>query len=175
MASREIVRLADPVPVVHWACYNAVVKVAVLSGRALALVLLAWSLLRVLAGYLRKQQPGMVRFERNYGAERLAAITPAERRWLVQFSRCVACGRCDVGEAERVLSSGGAYPGLMQLVVASSRSMPDFDAAAQGFAHVPDEVLRSKVRCCPTGVPFPELAVFVRAKSQLPPDLETAA
>ncbi|MFX5126519.1 hypothetical protein ABTC57_18885, partial [Acinetobacter baumannii] len=76
------------------------------------------------------------------------------------------CGRCDVGESERVAASKGAYPGLMQIVLASSRSMPDFDAAAIAFEHVPDEVLAAKERVCPTLVPLRDLARFVRRKAE---------
>jgi len=65
-----------------------------------------------------------------------------------------------------VAASRGAYPGLMQLVLASTRSMPDFDAAARAFSHVPDTVLECKVARCPVQVPFPELARFVRAQAQ---------
>jgi succinate dehydrogenase/fumarate reductase-like Fe-S protein len=138
----------------------------VLSGRALALVLLAWSLIRVLARYLGKQLPGMVQFRAHYGAERLLSIDRDQRAALVRFSRCIACGRCDVGEADRIMASAGAYPGLMQLVRASSRSIPDFDAAARGFAHVPRDVLVAKAAVCPTGVPFLQLATFVRGNAQ---------
>jgi len=122
--------------------------------------------MRVLVRYLGKQLPGMVQFQSNYGADRLLSIERSERDGLVRFSRCIACGRCDVGEADRIMASAGAYPGLMQLVCASSRSIPDFDAAARGFAHVPEDVLRAKVAVCPTQVPFLQLATFVRHKAQ---------
>ena len=49
-----------------------------------------------------------------------------------RFGRCIACGLCDRGEGARIARSGGAYRGLMELVLASSRSMPDFAAAARG-------------------------------------------
>jgi hypothetical protein len=55
----------------------------------------------------------------------------------------------------------------MAIVLASSRSMPDFDAAAIALDHVPDEVLAAKEEICPTGVPFVALARFVRAKAAL--------
>lgn len=141
-------------------------SVGVLSGRALALFLLAWSLLKVLLKRAFTQQtPGLTQFHQNYGTEGLAPIDRAEREQMARFSRCIACGRCDIGEAERVVASGGAYPGLMQLTLASTRSMPDYDAAARGFAHVPAEVLRAKSRTCPVRIPFAELAAFVSAKS----------
>jgi succinate dehydrogenase/fumarate reductase-like Fe-S protein len=138
----------------------------VVSGRALALVILAWSLIKVVAKLLfTKQPPGLMVFHDNYGSEGLSAIEPAERDDLEQFSRCIACGRCDHGEAERIATSRGEYPGLMQLVLASTRSMPDYDAAARGFAHIPEETLGEKTQICPVRIPFRRLAEFVRAKA----------
>lgn len=137
-----------------------------LSGRALALALLFWSLVRVVARLLfTTQPPGLKQFNDNYGSEGLIPIDKSERDALSSFSRCIACARCDFGEAERIAASEGQYPGLMQLVLASSRSMPDFDAAARGFDCVPASVLRGKVKRCPVGIPFLALADFVRAKA----------
>lgn len=137
----------------------------VLSGRALALALLARSLLKVILDRAFGAKTGIALFHENYDADRLPAVDAAERAEIVRFSRCIACGRCDVGEAERIARSGGAYPGLMRVVLASSRSMPDFDAAALALEHVPDEVLAAKEDACPTGVPFVSLARFVRNKA----------
>jgi succinate dehydrogenase/fumarate reductase-like Fe-S protein len=137
----------------------------VLSGRALALAVLAKALFEVTVDKLFGGRPGLVIFHENYDADRLPPLDPAEREQLVRFSRCIACGRCDAGEGERIARSKGAYPGLMAVVLASSRSMPDFDAAALALAHVPDEVLAAKEDVCPTGVPFVALARFVRAKA----------
>ncbi|MDI1478770.1 hypothetical protein [Polyangium sp. y55x31] len=142
-----------------------------LSGRALALVVLAWSLLKVLVGRLFGRKTGLPLFHENYDADGLPALDPAERERVASFSRCIACGRCDVGEADRIAASGGEYPGLMTIVLSSSRSMPDYDAAARSLAHVPMEVLAQKEEICPTRVPFVELARFVRSKAgskQLP-------
>ncbi len=138
-----------------------------LSGRPLALFILAWSLVKVLLKKLfGRPRPGIAQFHANYDGEGLSALDQAERDGLARFSGCIACGRCDVGEAERVIASRGEYPGLMQLVLASSRSMPDYDAAAQGFAHVPEKVLRAKTAACPVAIPFAELAAFVKAKAR---------
>jgi hypothetical protein len=84
---------------------------------------------------------------------------------MTAFGRCIACGLCDRGEADRIARSGGAYRGVMALVLAASRSMPDFRAAAYSFSFVPDEVLAEKERICPTGVPFRDIARFVRDKA----------
>ncbi len=137
-----------------------------LSGRALALVVLAWSLLKVLVGRIFGRKTGLALFHENYDADGLPALEPAERERIASFSRCIACGRCDLGEADRMAASGGEYPGLMMIVLSSSRSMPDYDAAARSLAHVPLEVLAQKEEICPTRVPFVELARFVRSKAQ---------
>lgn len=138
----------------------------VLSGRALALAVLVWSMLKVTLDRLFGVKTGLPLFLENYGPDRLPPVDADERAELARFSGCVACGRCDVGESERVAASKGAYPGLMQIVLASSRSMPDFDAAAIAFEHVPDEVLAAKERVCPTLVPLRDLARFVRRKAE---------
>jgi hypothetical protein len=92
-------------------------------------------------------------------------VTPQQREAMSGFGKCVACGLCDRGEAERIAASGGAYSGVMLLMVSASRSMPDFAAAARGFACVPDEVLGDKERICPARVPMRRIAAFVREKS----------
>lgn len=136
-------------------------------GRIRALLLLAGALvLTLLRRLFGSRKIGLAAFRRNYDADRLPPVTPAERERLTRFGRCIACGLCDRGEAERIQRSGGAYPGLMQLVLAGSRSMPDFTAAAQGFAMIPEPVLEEKERICPTGVPFRELARFVQEKAK---------
>lgn len=136
-----------------------------LSGRALALAILAWSLVKVLVARMRGERTGLALFHENYDPDRLPPVTPEEREEIASFSRCIACGRCDIGEAERIAASRGAYPGLMSIVLGSARSMPDFDAAALALEHVPEEVLAEKEAICPTGVPFRALARFVRAKA----------
>lgn len=142
-------------------------KNVVVSGRVLALVLLAWSLVKVLVARAFGVVTGLPKFLSNYDADRLPPIAPTERDALPSFSRCVACGRCDLGEGQRIADSRGAYPGLMAIVLASSRSMPDHDAAALALAHVPDEVLAAKTAICPTRVPFLALAKFVRHKAEV--------
>ncbi len=138
-----------------------------LSGRALALVVLAWSLLKVLVGRLLGRKTGLPLFHENYDPDGLPPLDADERGRIASFSRCIACGRCDLGEAERITRSKGEYQGLMTIVLSSSRSMPDFDAASLALAHVPEQVLKEKQKVCPTDVPFVELAQFVRAKARV--------
>ncbi|UQA56468.1 hypothetical protein [Polyangium aurulentum] len=137
-----------------------------LTGRALALVVLAWSLVKVFFSRLFGRKTGLPLFHENYDADGLPSLDASERDMIASFSRCIACGRCDVGESERIARSGGQYPGLMSIVLASSRSMPDYDAAARSLAHVPDSVLAEKEKICPVDVPFVALARFVRAKAE---------
>ncbi len=147
-----------------------------MTGRLKAAWLLTWALVRSL--FRRVFSPGskagIGAFRANYDADGLPPVSPDEREKLGTFGRCIACGLCDRGEAERIERAGGAYRGIMPLMLAASRSMPDFGAAAVGFSHVPDEVLAEKERLCPTRVPMRDIAQFVRvhasaARRSLPP------
>jgi succinate dehydrogenase/fumarate reductase-like Fe-S protein len=129
------------------------------------IALLAWALLRTLLAHLVRATPGLDAFRRNYAADRLPAVAPDERRALTTFGACIACGLCDVGEGARIAASGGAYAGMMELVLASSRSMPDYDAAVRSFAPLTDARLAELEARCPTGVPMRRIAAFVRAKA----------
>jgi hypothetical protein len=143
----------------------ASIKRVVASGPALSALVLALALVRVLFLRAFGAVTGLPLFKKNYGPDRLPPVEPAERAEMPRFSGCFACGRCDVGEGERIRASDGAYPGMMRFVLASSRSMPDFDAAERALRWVPEEVLLEKERICPARVPFSSLARFVRAKA----------
>jgi hypothetical protein len=135
--------------------------------RIKAILLLVWALLgALLARVFRRREDGIASFRRNYDADRLPPVSERERRDLGEFGRCIACGLCDRGEARRIAESGGAYRGVMHLVLAASRSMPDFRAAAQSFAYVDDTVLAEKERICPTRVPMRRIARFVGEKAR---------
>jgi hypothetical protein len=140
-------------------------KRTVASGRALAAWVLAGALVRVLVARAFGAVTGIRLFQRNYGPDRLPPVEPAERPALATFGGCIACGRCDLGEAERIEASKGAYAGVMRFVLSASRSMPDFDAAERSLEWVTDDVLRDKERVCPADVPIASLARFVRAKA----------
>lgn len=127
----------------------------------LALALVATLLRRVFTFH----RSGIAMFRTNYASDGLAPVTPEQRSAMTGFGRCVACGLCDRGEGMRIAQSGGAYSGVMLLMLSASRSMPDFAAAARGFSCVPDEVLAEKERICPARVPMRRIAAFVREKS----------
>jgi hypothetical protein len=134
--------------------------------RLKAILLLALALVRTaLRLIFARKVSGIARFRENYDADRLPPVTATERAELARFGRCIACGLCDRGESERIARSRGQYRGVMPLMLAASRSMPDFHAAQISFAHVPAEVLEEKERSCPTRVPMREIARFVRDKA----------
>lgn len=137
-----------------------------MPGRLHALLLLAWALVVTLFRRAFGRGPrGLALFRANYDADRLPPVTAEERIELGGFSGCIACGRCDRGDGPRIASSKGAFPGTMSLMLACSRSMPDYDAAVRAFAYVTDEELAEKEGLCPTGVPMRRIATFVRNKA----------
>jgi succinate dehydrogenase/fumarate reductase-like Fe-S protein len=134
-------------------------------GRLHALVLLTWALVRSLLAPLLGTRRGLAEFRSSYAPDRLPPLTPDERRGLPELTGCIACGLCNVGEGDRIARSGGVYAGVMDLMLASSRNMPDFDAAVRSFDAVGDDCLAQLEARCPVGVPMRRLAAFVRAKA----------
>jgi succinate dehydrogenase/fumarate reductase-like Fe-S protein len=134
-------------------------------GRLHAFFILAWALVRSLLAPLLGARRGLADFRRSYAPDRLPPVTPEERRVLPTLSGCIACGLCDVGEGARIARSGGVYAGVMDLMLASSRSMPDYDAAARSFAAIGDDRLAELETRCPAHVPMRKVAAFVRAKA----------
>jgi hypothetical protein len=134
-------------------------------GRLHALLVLAWGLLRSLTAPLFGARRGLAEFRRSYAADHLPPLSPSERKLLPRFSGCIACGLCDVGEGAAIARSGGRYTGVMDLMLCSSRNMPDFDAAARSFEAVGDDRLAELEARCPARVPMRELAAFVRSKA----------
>jgi succinate dehydrogenase/fumarate reductase-like Fe-S protein len=142
-----------------------------MGARLYALGVLAWALVLLFVKKIFGRGPrGLALFQANFAAEGLSRIDPQERADFASFSRCVACGRCNLGDGPRMAASRGAYPGTMALMLAASRSMPDFDMARHAFAWIRDEELGEKERLCPTGVPMRRIAAFVRAHSEPHPE-----
>lgn len=134
-------------------------------GRLHAFFILAWALIRSLLAPIVGARRGLADFRRSYAPDRLPPVAPAERRELPVLGGCIACGLCDVGEGARIARSGGAYAGVMDLMLASSRSMPDYDAAARSFAAIGDDRLAELETRCPAHVPMRRVAAFVRTKA----------
>ncbi len=125
-----------------------------------AIVILAWSLVRTIFG----RKLGVADFREHYAPDRLPPVGASERKQLPMFGGCIACGLCDIGQGELTQISRGRYTGVMDLMIASSRSMPDYDAATASFAAIGDAKLAELEAICPTRVPMRKIAAFVRAK-----------
>jgi hypothetical protein len=133
-----------------------------------ALFILAWALVRSIATSLfggRRLRRGLDAFRRSYAADRLAPLDAGERAAVQRFGSCIACGLCDAGEGAAIARAGGRYQGVMDLMLASSRSMPDYDAAARSFDAVGDARLAELETRCPARVPMRAVAEFVRTKA----------
>src|SRR5262252_6277173 len=106
--------------------------------RLYAALLLFWALVRSLLAPLFGGRRGLADFKVSYAPDRLPPVAADERRALPKLSGCIACGLCDVGEGVRAAETQGAYGGTMDLMLASSRSMPDYDVAVTSFSKVSD-------------------------------------
>lgn len=130
-----------------------------------AILRLVWALIRSVFAPLLGARRGLAAFRVSYAKDGLPAVAPAERRQLAKLGGCMACGLCDVGEGARMVASKGRYAGVMDLMLASSRSMPDYDAAARSFEIVPDVRLEELELLCPARVPMRALKLFVLTKA----------
>jgi hypothetical protein len=136
------------------------------AARLHAFVLLAWAFVLMLLKRVWGRGPrGLALFEANFAAEHLTGLGAQERAELPTYDRCVACGLCNQGDGPRITASAGAYPGTMGLMLASSRSMPDFVAARDALRFISDDELAAKETLCPAAVPMRRIAAFIRAHS----------
>lgn len=134
-------------------------------GRLGAWWLLSWAFVFTLLRRVFGRERGLEQFRTAYASDRLLLVTIAERQLLLACSACIACGRCDRGERDRIAGSGGEYPGLMPLVLASARDTADAQAAARAWRHISDDVLEAKELSCPANIPMRALKRFVETKA----------
>lgn len=130
-----------------------------------ALALLAWALVRSVLGSLFGMRRGLADFFRSYAPDHVVPLDAHDRPRVPRLGGCIACGLCDAGEGAAMARSGGAYHGVMDLMLASSRSMPDYDAAVRSFDAVGEARLAELEKRCPAHVPMREVAAFVRKKA----------
>jgi hypothetical protein len=133
--------------------------------RVKALLLLGFSLLVTLLKRVLAPRRGLAAFVSNYKADGLSNVTEAERAQLERFGGCIACGLCDRGGSGSGAAQQGSYSGLMSVVLAASRSMPDYAGALRSVAHLAREQLLEKEQLCPTRVPITAIVDFVRTKA----------
>jgi hypothetical protein len=133
------------------------------TARLHALLILSWAFVVTLLKKVFRFGPrGLALFRANYEGDHLSSISPIERDELAGYGRCIACGRCNVGDAARMTESHGAYPGTMSLMLASSRNLPDFAAASEALRFISDEELEEKEGVCPARVPMRKVARFIK-------------
>ena len=99
-----------------------------MPARLKAWLLLTLAMMKALLRRVFGRAGGIAAFRRAYDADGLPPVTASERAELSTFSRCLACGICDRGEGQRIAASGGAYRGVMLLMLSASRKI--------GRAHV---------------------------------------
>ena len=132
-----------------------------MSARLNALFLLAFALLKTILLRLRPKR-SLLMFAQHYGSEGIAAVLPGESKELARAGACIACGRCDAFEGERVANSRTGYRGMMAFALAGTRSLPDYSYTAATIRDVPDDAFQKAERECPEGVPLFSLAELVR-------------
>ena len=126
--------------------------------------LLAWSLLRVLVARALGKARGLEDFRAAYRADGLLSLSREERAVVDDARGCIACGLCSLGALPAEARAGLAGP--MNLFLASSRSMPDYDAALEAVRSFDDETLAQLEVECPARVPMRSLARLVRSKGE---------
>jgi len=124
---------------------------------------------------LSRKSRGIDAFRENYSADGLLPVPASNRDEFPAFGRCIACGVCDRGEGARIADSGGAYSGVMSLMLTASRSMPDFPAVARSFRCIPASHLAAKQHACPANVPMQDIAGFVLSQAALASQPEAVA
>lgn len=134
-------------------------------ARLKALILLAIGLVKTLLLRLGPER-SLLMFAEHYGGERIFAVSAEEAKQLARAGGCIACGRCDAFEGERVAASRTGYRGMMAFALAGTRSLPDYSHAAATIAEVPDDAFRAGERQCPEGVPLLSLARLVRKHAE---------
>ena len=127
---------------------------------AVALMATLWS------RWLGRRGRGLEEFRRHYGSEGLHPLVPAEREIVEAMGGCIACGLCDRGEGVRRARSRGAYPGIMAVVLSSSRSPGDFPLLAPALETLDDSVLAEREVICPGWVPVRRLVRMVRDRAE---------
>ena len=126
--------------------------------------LLAWSLLRVLVARALGKARGLEDFRAAYRGDGLLSLSTEERAVVDDARGCIACGLCSLGALPAEARAGLAGP--MNLFLASSRSMPDYDAALEAVRSIDDETLAQLEVECPARVPMRSLARLVRSKGE---------
>ncbi len=109
---------------------------------------------------------GLSAYRRNYAADRLGLMGADDTELFVAAGRCIACGRCEEGDSAIRNRHSGSYPGLMTLVLCSTRATPDAREAAVAWRLLDEAELMRREALCPVDVPLTRLSRFVLGHAQ---------
>lgn len=123
-----------------------------------SLVRLGWYFAKRLLARAFLPRRGLLRFRESYEAEGLFSLEREERAAVAAMSRCLACGVCDAHFGSYRDVARGALRGPSDLVLAQSRSLPDWDALAVPLAQLERGALERIERLCPARIPLREVA-----------------
>jgi hypothetical protein len=141
-------------------------RVSILE-RLRAVWLLGSALLRTLFRRALGKRYGYRTFLENYEADNLPPMTGHDRKVLPLMTGCIACGLCELSHGGNEQTSFGSPSAL---ALAGARSVPDFAAASERLARLPEHVLAEREELCPTRVPLRLIAQYIqRDRSRLPP------
>lgn len=145
--------------------------------RPVSLVTLGWHFLVRLVGRVLLPRRGLRRFEESYGGERLFALEREEQEVVASLSRCIACGLCDAHFGSYDDVARIAMRGPSDVVLADTRSLPDWDALALPLAQLARGDLARIERLCPARIPLARVVEIAkrRAEALRAPEATTTA
>jgi len=108
---------------------------------------------------------GLTRFLGAYGPEGLYPLEAEEKAVVASLSRCIACAACDArfDAYDRVARNTLRAPS--DLVLAASRSLPEWDALAAPIAELERGDLDALEAVCPARIPFRDLVRVAKKRA----------
>lgn len=117
---------------------------------------------------------GLARFLGAYGPEGLFPLEIEEKTAVSSLSRCVGCGACDArfDAYGRVARTTLRAPS--ELVLAASRSLPEWDALAAPLAELERGDLAALEAVCPARIPFQDVVRVAKKRALTQRELRRA-
>lgn len=108
---------------------------------------------------------GLARFLGAYGPEGLFPLERQEKDVVASLSRCIACGACDVRFDAYGRVARDTLRAPSDLVLAASRSLPEWAALAAPIAELERGDLVALEAVCPARIPFRDVVRVARARA----------
>lgn len=127
---------------------------------------LGWHFLVRLAARAVLPARGLLRFKASYGPERLFELEREEQEVVASLSRCIACGICDAhfGSYDDVARTAMRAPS--DVILAHTRSLPDWDALALPLAQLERGDLARIERLCPARIPLSRVVEVAKRRAE---------